>query len=38
MDDGTIRGLRENSTAAVNACKKYGHVLQIQTHKVLGIE
>lgn len=38
MDDGTIRGQRENATAAVNACKKYGHKLQLQTHKVLGIE
>lgn len=38
MDDGTIRGQRENAAAAVNVCKKYGHTLQVQTHKVLGIE
>lgn len=38
MDDGTIRGQRDNASAAVNACKKYGHLLQVQTHKVLGIE
>lgn len=38
FDDGTIRGRTENGSAAVNACKRHGHLLQVQTHKVLGLE
>lgn len=37
-DDGTIRGQRENTRAAVNACKRHGHLLQIQVHKIAAIE
>jgi 7-carboxy-7-deazaguanine synthase len=38
MDEGNPHANRANLNAAVNACKAYGHTLQIQTHKVAGIE
>lgn len=38
MDEGNLHATRHNTTAAVNACKAFGHTLQIQTHKVAGIE
>lgn len=37
-DDGTIRGQRENLAAAVRACKRHGHTLQVQIHKIASIE
>lgn len=38
MDEGNPHANRANLNAAVNACKTYGHTLQIQTHKIAGIE
>ena len=38
MDQGNMHQNRRNMNAAVNACKTFGHTLQIQTHKVAGIE
>lgn len=38
MDERDMRANRANMVAAVNSCKTHGHILQIQTHKVAGIE
>jgi 7-carboxy-7-deazaguanine synthase len=38
MDEGSPHLNRKNADAAANACKTHGHILQIQTHKVVGIE
>lgn len=38
MDEGNPHVNRKNADAAANACMRYGHTLQIQTHKVVGIE
>jgi organic radical activating enzyme len=38
FDEGVSLKNRANLNAAVNACKAYGHILQIQTHKIAGIE
>lgn len=37
MDEGDMRANRANMAAAVNSCKAFGHVLQLQTHKVAGV-
>lgn len=38
MDEGNAHATRRNTEAAVQSCKAYGHTLQIQTHKVAGLE
>ena len=38
MDEGNMHTNRRNADAAALACKQHGHILQIQTHKVVGIE
>jgi 7-carboxy-7-deazaguanine synthase len=38
FDEGNPHATRHNMNAAVNACKAFGHTLQIQTHKIAGIE
>lgn len=37
MDEGSPHATRKNTEAAAHACMAFGHTLQIQTHKVVGI-
>lgn len=38
MDEGIGSNNRRNLAAAIDTCMKHGHTLQIQIHKVIGVE
>ena len=38
MDEGNAIANKKNLQAAVNSCLNHGHILQIQVHKVIGVE
>lgn len=38
MDEGNPIANRKNLKAAVNSCYQHGHTLQVQLHKIIGVE
>lgn len=38
MDEGNVPANRRNLEAAKRSCMEHGHILQVQVHKVIGVE